>query len=505
MNTNAQYNMEWNKVYTQYSDDVDNIHFEVNNDSIQLNLFNNDLYLNEILIDQSGNVDTYYQFDFPFNLKFEVMYGSIFTPEKSIIWGVADTGFIDISSAMCVLNNAMEMDWKFVFDDTMGLTSAPVVFHNDTIAVLCGSGGPWYDGYYRFFFFNLDGDILSTFSVPRLDFPGYTALLYYEGNYIIVSDNSVFQLTEFTPEGTIVRDTVIAWPENYNVPGGSAQPPIIKNNKLIYPTEKSDDMDIDYKYVIKMDMDDWGTIEFIPIITLTDKWFTSNIYPHIDDDGFESFYCTFTTTEDRKYFYKDYDEDGNVVELDSFLLADYIDFSWSFKNIKSYYRDGFLFYFNRFLGDSMSVVLFYQPNGEIVIDTFDVGYGILSDLALLESGEYLYLYNEKVTLVTAENPRSVEITKLKLITDEIEDNHLPSSSSISIYPNPANLLINIETENLNGLIKIQLYNSTSQLIFYKTYYADENIQIDISKIPKGIYFLQAISENNSFIEKLIVE
>lgn len=64
---------------------------------------------------------------------------------------------------------------------------------------------------------------------------------------------------------------------------------------------------------------------------------------------------------------------------------------------------------------------------------------------------------------------------------------------VSVYPNPATNQLNIHLERVS---KITLINSDSQTVLNKTYELG-NKTIDISRFPKGIYFLQ-IANGNQF-------
>lgn len=95
----------------------------------------------------------------------------------------------------------------------------------------------------------------------------------------------------------------------------------------------------------------------------------------------------------------------------------------------------------------------------------------------------------------------IKIFKLRTISD-VGINQNSTNISTSIYPNPANTEI--------------LINSTYPWETYRLLTADgkvvldhqvfsNNTTIDISQLNKGMYFLQLNSENNSAVEKLIIQ
>ncbi len=86
------------------------------------------------------------------------------------------------------------------------------------------------------------------------------------------------------------------------------------------------------------------------------------------------------------------------------------------------------------------------------------------------------------------------------IIDNIED----ESYSFSIYPNPASDIINIKSSLSVEYIEIYdvLGNKTN---IYNMNYSENNIQLEINDLSKGIYFLRIKTENKIFEKKLFIE
>jgi hypothetical protein len=76
-------------------------------------------------------------------------------------------------------------------------------------------------------------------------------------------------------------------------------------------------------------------------------------------------------------------------------------------------------------------------------------------------------------------------------------------SLIEIYPNPANELLNINLGSLDTLtVKIQLVNSIGQIVLSRN--AERNqIQLNLSQLENGIYFVKIYTNNESINHKLI--
>lgn len=78
----------------------------------------------------------------------------------------------------------------------------------------------------------------------------------------------------------------------------------------------------------------------------------------------------------------------------------------------------------------------------------------------------------------------------------------PISEATSIYPNPNTGTFTIET-NDTSTKNIQIYNNLGQLIQEKPF-NEADTQIDLSNIPKGIYFLSIQTDQQTFTKKIII-
>jgi hypothetical protein len=81
-------------------------------------------------------------------------------------------------------------------------------------------------------------------------------------------------------------------------------------------------------------------------------------------------------------------------------------------------------------------------------------------------------------------------------------NDYEENSTLEIYPNHSDDIINIKIENINNAT-IEIYNVSGRLVFSKA--LNSKIQkIDMSSLSEGIYFIKVRQENNVRVEKLIV-
>ncbi|MBO4574700.1 MAG: DUF4465 domain-containing protein [Bacteroidales bacterium] len=72
--------------------------------------------------------------------------------------------------------------------------------------------------------------------------------------------------------------------------------------------------------------------------------------------------------------------------------------------------------------------------------------------------------------------------------------------AISVYPNPAHDIITVETMCTSSLQRIDLYSVTGQLML-----SSIETEINVSELPEGIYFATVFTENQKFVERIIVK
>jgi hypothetical protein len=106
-------------------------------------------------------------------------------------------------------------------------------------------------------------------------------------------------------------------------------------------------------------------------------------------------------------------------------------------------------------------------------------------------------------LNTCQNADTIIVTVLPLTG--IEAPH--SNHMFQIFPNPAKEFINIDVSDLvDNDITIKLFNQQGIEMFNKKFYIEHTskvIQIDITSIPKGVYYLQVISSNMLYTGKVV--
>ena len=79
-------------------------------------------------------------------------------------------------------------------------------------------------------------------------------------------------------------------------------------------------------------------------------------------------------------------------------------------------------------------------------------------------------------------------------------------SDFVVYPNPSNQNLIIALKSSNKILSIEITNTIGQVIYTKDYENMNSLEnINISQIPKGIYFIKVITENGIGIKKILKE
>jgi hypothetical protein len=87
----------------------------------------------------------------------------------------------------------------------------------------------------------------------------------------------------------------------------------------------------------------------------------------------------------------------------------------------------------------------------------------------------------------------------------INDEILPKN--ITIYPNPSNGVFEINTANLdNGNYNIKVHNIVGETVYSGSFTTiNNNMQLDLSKLNKGIYFLNLSNSKTEITKRIIIK
>lgn len=89
---------------------------------------------------------------------------------------------------------------------------------------------------------------------------------------------------------------------------------------------------------------------------------------------------------------------------------------------------------------------------------------------------------------------------------QVSVQNIEETAAIEIYPNPTSRLINIETAGIIFSKDIAIYNAVgAKQIIHPAVTDNGLISIDVSMLPKGMYFIKIEIEDKIYSQKLIVE
>jgi hypothetical protein len=93
------------------------------------------------------------------------------------------------------------------------------------------------------------------------------------------------------------------------------------------------------------------------------------------------------------------------------------------------------------------------------------------------------------------------IADIEIASATAVPNIAKGKDKITIHPNPGNGIFNISTQ-MDGVFDIEVYNAQNQLI--KSGELSGETRINLSKQPKGIYFIRLSSQDHLSIKKVII-
>lgn len=88
------------------------------------------------------------------------------------------------------------------------------------------------------------------------------------------------------------------------------------------------------------------------------------------------------------------------------------------------------------------------------------------------------------------------------VTVGIEEN-IAAAMGMNIYPNPANDIITIKTQNIQGPCKVEMYSISGQLVYSATGNAQQ-LQIPVNSLNSGLYAVKLFTANGKVLVKRVV-
>ncbi len=132
-------------------------------------------------------------------------------------------------------------------------------------------------------------------------------------------------------------------------------------------------------------------------------------------------------------------------------------------------------------------------------------YDIAEDIEYLDSNIILSdYYCYKVTMVWIKNGDTCESAPTNTVCETVNGLALISPNRIkqySIYPNPANNWLNIESEE--EIRSIRIYNLLGEEVL-KLEIGNLDYQVDVSRLQSGIYYVKVTTVSREFKEKVVI-
>ena len=78
-----------------------------------------------------------------------------------------------------------------------------------------------------------------------------------------------------------------------------------------------------------------------------------------------------------------------------------------------------------------------------------------------------------------------------------------SKATIEVFPNPVVDQLTVKFQKRGQANTIKIYHQNGKLVYEKDQFYDEKINIDLSDLPAGMYFLQALNERDFLVESIV--
>lgn len=139
----------------------------------------------------------------------------------------------------------------------------------------------------------------------------------------------------------------------------------------------------------------------------------------------------------------------------------------------------------------------------LLVRNFDTG-ELVQEFSGTSAPSTLNINASKVQLHFITNPSVSDIGWSIDFTSSTSINETSESNRITIYPNPANSYFTIETSNQNSKIsKINIFDITGRLVLNQEIsHTTNKLNIDISNLQNGTYFIEAIVNDTVINKKL---
>jgi len=191
---------------------------------------------------------------------------------------------------------------------------------------------------------------------------------------------------------------------------------------------------------------------------------------------------------------------GLAVNVDDYYLSGYFNTSTTFGNTSLTTSVGnlqnFVIRMTEFQSQTPNVVSYptSQFSSSILVTPH---FNSFLNREILIAGIFEGTINLPTTTPSPVSNGFTDIFLMNILMPLVNTNSIEKQLNFKIFPNPTTDLLTIDFQdfNINQSVKIHIINSIGQI--QKTVFINENLsQIDVSNLPKGIYFLKIIGNEN---------
>ena len=128
----------------------------------------------------------------------------------------------------------------------------------------------------------------------------------------------------------------------------------------------------------------------------------------------------------------------------------------------------------------------------------------LDDLVYVEDSLFSNLTQNKYTVYVMDS-NACKVSKIVDLTSPVssEDRKIPN---LNIYPNPVKELLTVEgMENSEHISLLKLLNISGEILHMKEYETNTRLQLNVSHLQPGVYFIKIINKDKTYLSRFIKE